>query len=92
MVAVEHYQVRISYSDGKIVLERTVQDNAATFLFDNVDDDMIITFNVSITVVDINGQKSESSVVERNITNMHIPINLSSKYTDCDACNCVAIS
>ena len=91
MVAVEHYDVRISYSDGKI-LERTVPDNATTFMFDYMDDDLIITFNINITVVDINGQRSESSVVKRNITGTHIPNKVSSKYTDCDACNCVAIT
>ena len=89
MVAVEHYEVRISSSDGEIILERTVQDNAATFMLDYMDDDQIITFNVSITVVNINGQRSESSIVERNITSMH---NVSSKYMDCVVCNYVAIS
>ena len=74
------------------MLERTVQDNAATFMFDYEDDDLIITFIISITVVGINGQRSESSVVERNITSMLIPNNVSSKYVDYDACNCVAIS
>ena len=74
------------------MLERTVQDNAATFMLDYVDDDLIITFNINITVVDINGQRSESSVVEKNITSTHIPNNLSSKYINYDACNCVAIS
>ena len=89
MVAVKHYDVRINYSDGEIILERTVQDNAATFMLDYMDDDLIITFNVSITVVNINGQRSESSVVERNITSMR---SISSKYMDCVVCNYVAIS
>ena len=88
MVAVEHYEVRISSSDGEIILERIVPDNATTFMFDHMDDDLIATFNISVTVVNINGQRSESSVVERNITGMHIP-SISSKYTDCDTCNCV---
>ena len=55
-----------------------------------MDDDLINTFSINITVVDINGKRSESSVVERNITSTHIP-SLSSKHTDCEACNCLAI-
>ena len=88
MVAVEHYEVRISSSNSEIKQERTVPDNAATFMYDYMDVDLIITFSINITVVDINGQRSESSVIERNITIMHIP-SISSKHTDCDACNCV---
>ena len=91
MVAVKHYGVRISYCDDEIILERTVPDNATTFMFDCMDDDLIIIFSINITVVDINGRRSESSVVERNITTTHVP-SIFSKYTDCDACNCVAIS
>ena len=88
MVAVERYDVSISYSssDGEIIQERTVPDNAATFIFDYMDDDLIVTLSINIAVVNINGQRSESSVVERNITSMHIP-SISSKYTDCDMCN-----
>ena len=91
MVAVEHYDVRISSSDGEILLERTVQDNAATFMFDDEDDDLIITFSINITVVDINGQNSESSVVEKNITITPIP-SITSKHTNCDTCNGTAIT
>ena len=92
MVAVEHYDVRISSSDGEIMLERTMPDNEITFMFDYMplDDDLIIIFSINITVVDINGQRSESSVVERNITIMNTS-SISSKYIDCDVCNCVAI-
>ena len=89
MVAVKHYDVRVNSGDGETILERTVPDNTTTFMFYYMDD---VTFSINITVVDINGQRSESSVVERNITSMHIPNNLSSKYMDYDACNCVAIS
>ena len=88
MVAVGHYEVRISSSDSEIILERTVQDNATTFMYDYMDDNLIITISINITVVAINGQRSESSVVERNITSTHIP-SISSKYTACDTCNCI---
>ena len=76
MVAVKHYDVRISSSDGEIMLERTESDNEITFV---LDDDLIITLEINITVVNINGQRSESSVVERNITGKHIQNAVPSK-------------
>ena len=79
MVEVKHYDVRISSTDDEILLERNVSDNATTYMFDYVDDHPVITLNISITAVDINGRKSESSVVERSITGMHIPNIFSSK-------------
>ena len=79
MVAVEHYEVRISSSDGKIILERIVPHDTTTFTFDYMDDDLIVIFNISVTVVNINGQRSESSVVERNITGKHIQNAVPSK-------------
>ena len=77
MVAVEHYDVRISSSDGEILLERTEPDNEITFM---LDDNLMITLKINITVVDINGQRSESAVVERYITGVHIPNEVPSKY------------
>ena len=68
MVAVKHYDVRISSIDGEMILERNEPDNATTFMLDYVDDQSVI---INITVVDLNGQRSESSVVERNITGTH---------------------
>ena len=70
MVAVKHYDVRISSIDGEIILERIEPDNATTFMFDNVDYHSFVTFKINITVIDINGQRSESSVVDRNITDI----------------------
>ena len=70
MVAVKHYDVRISSSDDDIMLERTVPDNAITVTFDYMADHSIITLKINITVVDINGQRSESSVTVRNISDM----------------------
>ena len=69
MVAVKHYLVRISSSDSEIMLERTEPDHARTFMFDYVGSHSIITFKINITVIDINGQRSNSSVVERTIGN-----------------------
>ena len=78
MVAVKHYDVRISSSDGEIILERTEPHHAITFMFDYVGGYSVITFKINITVIDINGQRSNSSVVERSIYNM--PNIRSSKF------------
>ena len=78
MVAVKHYDVRISSSDGKMVMERTEPNHAITFMFNYTDDRSVITFVINITVIDINGQRSYSSVVERSIFNM--PNIISSKF------------
>ena len=85
MVAIKHYDVRISSSDGEIMLERAESDNEITFM---LDDDLIITLKVNVTVVNINGQRSESSVVERSIASMHIPNKVYSKYiASYNSCN-----
>ena len=68
MVAVKHYDVRIKSSDGEMMLEINETDNKATFMFDHLDNHSIIIFKINITVIDINGQRSYSSVVERNIS------------------------
>ena len=78
MVAVKHYDVRIGSNDTEMMIERTEPDHATTFMFDPVDDRSVITFIINITVVDINGRRSESSVVERSISNM--PNIISSKF------------
>ena len=78
MVAVKHYDVRISSSDGEMMLERTEPDYATTVMFDYVGNHSIITFKINITVIDINGQRSNSSVVERSIFDM--PNIRSSKF------------
>ena len=70
MVAVKHYDVRISSNDSEMMIERTEPDVSITLLFGYVDDHSAITLKFNITVIDINGQRSESSVVERNITDM----------------------
>ena len=41
-------------------------DHATTFMYGN----SIITFKINIIVIDINGQRSNSSVVERSISDM----------------------
>ena len=70
MIAVKHYDVKISSSDGEMMLESTEPDHAITFMFDYVDDHLVINFTISIMVIDINGQRSNSIVVERSIDNI----------------------
>ena len=70
MVEVKHYDVRINSSDVEMMLERTEPDNATTFMFDYVGDHSVITFKINITVIDINGKRSDSTVVKRNISFM----------------------
>ena len=42
MVAVKHYDVRISSSDGEMMLERTEPDHAITFMLDYVGGNSVI--------------------------------------------------
>ena len=70
MVAVKHYDVRISSSDGEMMIGIIEPDNATTFMFDYVDDQLVITFKINITVIDIYGKRSESSVVEGTFTDV----------------------
>ena len=81
MVAVKHYDIKISSSGGELLLERTVTDNVTTFMLDYMDDHSEILLKINITVVDINGQRSEASVVERSISDM--PDIISSTYINC---------
>ena len=64
-----------SSNDGRMMIERNETYIAMTFMFDYANDRSVITFYISITVVDINGQRSDSSVIERSISDM-----ISSKY------------
>ena len=75
MVAAQHYDVRINSSDGGVMLKDIT--NVTTVLFDYVDNHSVVTFKVNITVVDINGQRSESTVIEIIIEMSNI---ISSKY------------
>ena len=65
MLPVQHYHVRIISSEGEIILEQN--DNATTLIFKHLDNQVNITFTVNITVVDIKGLKSASSVVMKTI-------------------------
>ena len=70
MVAVKDYNVRISFSDGEMILEETGPDHGITFMFGYVNNHSIINLTISITVIDINGERSNSTVVERSISDM----------------------
>ena len=64
MLAIKHYDVRINSSKGEVLSEKV--DNT-TVIFDHLDDHSTITYTVSITVVDIKGQRSIPTVTETTI-------------------------
>ena len=79
MLPIEHYDVRINSSKGE-VKEAIV--NETTLIYEDMDKDSKITYTVNITVVDINGQRSNSTVTEKTVRDttsskynydMHVP-------------------
>ena len=66
MLPVQHYHVRIISSEGEIISEQN--DNAIILMFKHLDNQMNITFIVNITVVDIKGLRSASSVALKTIS------------------------
>ena len=65
MLPVQHYYVRIISSKGEIISAQN--DNATTLMFKCLDNQINITITVNITVVDIKGLMSASSVVMKTI-------------------------
>ena len=65
MLPVQHYHVRIISSEGEIISAQN--DNATTLIFKHLENQLNITFTVNITVVDIKGLRSASSVVIKTI-------------------------
>ena len=64
MLATKHYDVRISNED-EVISHKTY--NTTNFLFEHSDYHLSFTFNISITVVDIEGQRSNSTVITKII-------------------------
>ena len=86
MLATKHYDVRISIEDE--VISHKIY-NTTNFLFEHSDYHLSFTFNISITVIDIEGQRSNSTVITKtigiqNITSskymLHILIQLCMQY------------
>ena len=71
MLAIKHYDVRITSSKGEVISEKV--DNT-TVVFDHLDNHSAITYTVSITVVDIKGQRSITTVTEMTIGTQNITI------------------
>ena len=71
MLAIKHYDVRINSSKGEVLSEKV--DNT-TVIFDHLDYHSTITYTVSITVVDIKGQRSIPTVTETTIGMQDITI------------------
>ena len=67
MLPIKHYDVRINSSKCELKIAiSTVNETTLTC----EDNDKGITFTVNITVVDINGQRSNSTVTERIVQNI----------------------
>ena len=66
MLPVQYYHVRINSSEGEVILEPS--DNTTTLVFKHLDNQVNITFTVNITVVDIKGLRSASSVALKTIS------------------------
>ena len=76
MLAIKHYDVRINSSKGEVLSEKI--DNT-TVIFDHLNNHSTITYTVSITVVDIKGQRSIPTVTEMIIAIGVQNITISSK-------------
>ena len=64
MLAVKYYDFRISSNEIVIVSGRT---NDTTISFEHSDNNSRIVFIVNVTVVDIKGQRSVSTIAEKII-------------------------
>ncbi len=64
MLATKHYNVRISNEDE--VISHGIY-NTTNFLFEHSDYHLSFMFNISITFVDIEGQRSNSTVITKTI-------------------------
>ena len=64
MLAVKHYEVIISNED-KVISHRNY--NTTNFLFEISDYHLSSTFTINITVIDVKGQRSNSTVITKTI-------------------------
>ena len=67
-----HYDVRINSSKGEVLSENI---STTSFVFDHLDNHSTITYTVSITVVDIKGQRSIPTVTEMTIGMQNITLS-----------------
>ena len=77
MLAFKHYDVRISNKDE--VISQNLY-NTTNFLFEHSEYHLSFTFIISITVIDIKGQRSNSTVINKTIG------IISSKYNFINVC------
>ena len=74
MLAVKHYDVRVSNKDE--VISQNIY-NATNFIFEHSEYHLHFTLNINITVIDIKGQRSNSTIITKTIGIQNI---VSSKY------------
>ena len=77
MLAVKHYDVRISNKDE--VISQNIY-NTTNFLFEHSEYHLSFIFIISIMVIDIKGQRSNSTVINKTIG------IISSKYNFINVC------
>ena len=77
MLAVKHYDVRISNKDE--VISQNIY-NTTNFLFEHSEYHLSFTLIISITVIDIKGQRSNSTIINKTIG------VISSKYNFINVC------
>ena len=77
MLAVKHYEVIISKEPDEIISHKIY--NTTNFLFEHSDYQFNPTFIISITVINIKGQRSNSTVTTKTIGIQNM---ISSKYMD----------
>ena len=80
MLAVKHYGVRILNEDD-VISHRNY--NTTNFLFEHLDYHLSSTFIINITVIDVKGQMSNSTVITKTIGTQNMT---SSKCMD-NTCN-----
>ena len=68
MLPVQHYHVRIISSEGEIISEQNDNVTTLDLMFKHLKNQLNITFTVNITVVDIKGLRSASSVATKTIS------------------------
>ena len=63
MLPIKHYDVRINSSKGNVA--KAIVNETTLNVYENMDKSLEITYSVNITVIDMNGQRSNSTVTEK---------------------------
>ena len=89
MLAIKHYDVRMNSSKGEVLSENI---STTSVVFDHLDNHSTITYTVSITVVDIKGQRSNSTVTDMTIGIQNITLSSKQLHITSYIASCAHIS